>query len=97
MQSRAGQSVAVWVGVCEARSVQDRKPLVVGCVVLAVVFIVIGAVYFTRTAGDLPSFFPGHDSHSTKHHVKHGVAMLALALLAGVGAWMLSGPSGDRT
>jgi hypothetical protein len=72
---------------------RDRKPLVVGCVVLAVVFVVLAGVYFFRTAADLPSFFPGHDPHSTKHHVKHGIAMLGLAAVAVLGAWMLSGPS----
>jgi amino acid permease len=72
--------------------VTNRKPLIAVCGVLAVVFVIVGVVYFTKTAADLPSFFPGHDAHSTKHHVKHGIAMVGLAILSLVGAWMLSGP-----
>jgi hypothetical protein len=71
----------------------NRKPLVVLCGVLAVVFVVLAVVYFTRTAADLPSFLPGHAAHSTRHHTKHGIAMLGLAVLSAIGAWMLSAPS----
>jgi hypothetical protein len=72
--------------------VTNRKPLVAACVALAVVFVILAIVYFAKTAADLPSFFPGHEAHSTKHHVKHGIAMLGLAVVSLLGAWMLSGP-----
>jgi hypothetical protein len=75
----------------------NRKPLVLLLSVLAVVFVGLAVVYFTRTAADLPSFLPGHDVHSTTHHTKHGIAMLGLAVLSGIGAWMLSGPPHERS
>jgi hypothetical protein len=70
----------------------NRKPLVLACIGLAVLFALAAVVYFTKTAADLPSFFPGHDAHLTSHHTKHGIAMLGLAVLSLIGAWMLSGP-----
>jgi hypothetical protein len=64
---------------------------VAALIVLGVVFVVLGIVYFTTKAGDLPSLMPGHESGSTTHHVKHGIAMLMLAVLSWLGAWLLSG------
>ena len=54
--------------------------------------IVIGIVYLVQPAADLPSFFPGHEAGSSHHHVKHGIAALALGLGAFVLAWFQSGP-----
>ena len=78
--------------MCHRLGVTNRKPLVLACIGLAVVFVMVAVVYFTKTAADLPSFFPGHDAHSTTHHTKHGIAMIGLAVLSLIGAWMLSGP-----
>jgi len=66
---------------------------VILCAVLAVVFVVLAIVYVTQTAQDLPGFLPGHAAGSTKHHTKHGIAMLVLAAFSVAGAWMLSGPA----
>ena len=71
------------------------RPLTVALVLLATVLVVCGVVYFTTTAHDLPAFFPGHDAHSTTHHIKHGIAMIMLALLALGGAWFTTAP--DRS
>lgn len=68
------------------------RPLTAVCLVLAVVFVVIGIVYFTSTASALPSFLPGHQAGSSHHHTKHGVAMIGLAFLAVIGAWFTTGP-----
>jgi hypothetical protein len=57
-----------------------------------VAFVVIGIVYFTRTAAQLPSFVPGHQAGSAHHHVEHGLAMIGLACLAVVGAWFTTAP-----
>ena len=50
-----------------------------GCVLL-----VVAVVYFAVPAHSLPSFFPGHvsagDAEANHHHVKHGIAALAVAL-----------------
>ncbi len=67
-------------------------PLTALCLAAAVVFLVIGIVYFTHTANALPSFFPGHQAGSSHHHTKHGLVMLALACLALVGAWFSTAP-----
>jgi len=60
-------------------------------VVLGIALIVIGVVYLTQTASQLPSFFPGHQAGSSHHHAKHGVAALILGVLALLGAWMSAG------
>ena len=59
--------------------------------ILGLALIVIAAFYFTHTADQLPSFFPGHQAGSSHHHTKHGVAALVLGLAAWVGAWMSAG------
>jgi cytochrome b561 len=68
------------------------RPLTIGLVLLAVVLVAIAVVYFTKTAADLPGFFPGHAAHATKHHYKHGVAVILLALLALGAAWFTTAP-----
>jgi hypothetical protein len=69
------------------------RPLTWLLLALAVVFVVLAVVYFVTPADQLPSVFPGHDAHLTRHHAKHGIAMLGLAVLALVGAWFSSSPS----
>ena len=63
--------------------------------VLGVVLIVISIVYFSETAGNLPSFFPGHvaahAAGAAHKHTKHGIAALLVGLAAIVGAWLTSG------
>ena len=63
----------------------------VALAVLGVIFAVAAVIYFTHTAGSLPSFLPGHQAGSTHHHSKHGVVALGLAVLSLAGAWLLSG------
>ena len=63
----------------------------VGLIIVGVVFAVIGIVYFVDSAAHLPSFFPGHQAGDTKHHVKHGLLAIVLAVLCWVGAWLSSG------
>lgn len=60
-------------------------------VLLGIALIVVGIVYFTQTAGNLPSFFPGHQAGSSHHHTKHGIAAIVVGLVAFAGAWMSSG------
>jgi len=65
--------------------------------VVAIAVGVVSVVYFTKSAADLPSFFPGHAVGDTHHHTKHGIAaaLVALALLAG--AWLSSGQKKQQT
>ena len=65
--------------------------VVAALLLAAVVLAAVAVVYFVKTADGLPGFFPGHQSGSTKHHVKHGVAAAILALLALAGAWFGTG------
>jgi hypothetical protein len=65
----------------------------VPAVLAGLVLLAIAVVYFVEPAGSLPSFFPGHESGSSHHHTKHGIAALVVALGCFVFAWFQSGPS----
>jgi hypothetical protein len=65
---------------------------VIACGIAGVVLIAIAIVYFAEPAKSLPGIFPGHESGSSHHHVKHGIAALLLGLGAFVLAWFQSGP-----
>ncbi len=67
-----------------------RNPILIA--ILGAVLIAVALLYFLQTANDLPSFIPGHEAGSSHHHVKHGVAALALGLGAFALAWFQSGP-----
>jgi cytochrome b561 len=82
------------LGVANQRKIVMR-PLTWALIALAVVFIVVAVVYFTTTATNLPGFFPGHQAGSAKTHAKHGLAVLGLAAVSLLGAWMTSSP--DKT
>jgi protein-S-isoprenylcysteine O-methyltransferase Ste14 len=69
-----------------------NRALTAAAVVLAVLLLVVAVVYFAEPAKSLPSFFPGHSAGSTHHHVKHGIAALALGLAALALAWFQTGP-----
>ena len=72
------------------------RPLTALLLALGVVFVGLAIVYFTTTASGLPSVLPGHQAGSNHHHTKHGIAMLGLALLAWIGAWFTTSPSGTK-
>ena len=69
------------------------RPLTVVLVLCALVLVAVGIVYFTTPAHNLPSFFPGHVAHSTRHHYKHGFAAITLAIIALVAAWLTTAPN----
>jgi hypothetical protein len=73
------------------------RPLTVLLLVIAAALVIVGIMYFTRTAADLPAFFPGHAAHSTKHHTKHGIAAIGLAIVAIIAAWFTTAPSSDTS
>jgi hypothetical protein len=77
-----------------------RKWFVALAVVLGVILIVIAVIYWVEPAGSLPSFFPGHETGSSHHHVKHGIAAFLVGLACFAFAWLNSGPkkkSADQT
>ena len=68
------------------------RPLTLLLVAGTIVLVVVGIIYLADTAAHLPSFFPGHAAGSTKHHYKHGLAALTLAVVALVAAWLTTSP-----
>ncbi len=71
---------------------QNDRLLAAAAVVVGIVLIVVGIVYFAEPAKSLPSFFPGHQAGSAHHHVKHGIAAVCVGLAAFVLAWFRTGP-----
>jgi uncharacterized membrane protein HdeD (DUF308 family) len=70
----------------------QKRYLTIAAVVLGIVFIAIGIVYFVEPAKSLPAFFPGHQSGSNHHHTKHGIAAVLVGIGCFVFAWFQSGP-----
>ena len=85
------------------RSHVNSKLVISLLVLLGVVFIAIGIVYFAQPASGLPSFFPGHAGSSASaadrhhHHAKHGIAAVVLGLGAWTLAWFQTGPRTEQT
>ena len=68
------------------------RPLTVLFVAAAVALTVSAIYYFVTPAHSLPVFVPGHEAHGTNHHIKHGIAMIGLAVVALVAAWFTTAP-----
>jgi hypothetical protein len=69
----------------------NKKALVSGSIVLAIVFIACAFVYWGNPAGSLPHFFPGYMAGSSVVHIKHGIGMFILALVLIAYAWLSTG------
>ena len=70
---------------------RNDRLLVALAVVVGIALIAIAAIYWAEPAKSLPSFFPGHESGSTHHHVKHGIASFLVGLACLVYAWFQTG------
>jgi hypothetical protein len=75
--------------------VDRRRLLALLAIVAGIALIVIAAIYWAEPARSLPSFFPGHQSGSNHHHVKHGIASFLVGVACLVFAWFNTG--GPRT
>ena len=73
--------------------VRNDRLLIWLAVVVGILLIVIGIVYWVESASSLPGFFPGHQAGSSHHHVKHGIAAFLLGVACLVFAWFRSGPN----
>lgn len=73
-----------------------RRNLIPPAIVLGLLLLVVAVIYFVDSAKSLPSFFPGHDAASSRVHVKHAIAALALGVGALVFAWFQTGPKSGR-
>jgi len=70
----------------------QNKGLVSLGVVLGIVFFVVGYIYATHTAGQLPTFFPGYLAGATNVHTKHSIAAFIVGIACFIFAWFKSGP-----
>ena len=61
-------------------------------VILGIILIVIGIVYFVEPASRCRRSSPGHEAGSAHHHTKHGIAAILLGLACFVFAWFNTGP-----
>lgn len=70
----------------------NSRPVIIIATILGIALIVLAFVYWIEPAKSLPSFFPGHESGSGHHHVKHGIAALVVGVALLVFAWFQSAP-----
>jgi uncharacterized membrane protein HdeD (DUF308 family) len=78
--------------------VENKRPLVILAIALGIFFIVVGIIYFAVPAKSLPfPGFLGHESGSSHHHVKHGIAAVLVGIACFVYAWFASGPKDSQT
>jgi hypothetical protein len=73
--------------------VTKNPKLIPLAIVVGLILVAIGSVYFVEPAKSLPSFFPGHEAGSTHHHSKHGLLAVVLGIGCFVFAWFQSGPA----
>jgi len=66
---------------------QNDRLLVVLSIVVGILLIIVGIVYWVEPARSLPGFFPGHEAGSAHHHVKHGIAAFLVGVACLVFAW----------
>jgi uncharacterized membrane protein HdeD (DUF308 family) len=71
--------------------VGNKRILVPLAIVVGVLLILLGLVYFVEPAKSLPGFLPGHEAGSAHHHVKHGIAALFVGLACLIYAWFNTG------
>jgi hypothetical protein len=70
--------------------------LTAAAVVVGIALIAVAVVYWIEPARSLPGFFPGHQSGSSHHHAKHGIAAFLVGLAVLAFAWFQSGPRTAR-
>jgi hypothetical protein len=74
----------------------DPRVLGYAAAFAGLVLLVIAGIYIAEPAHSLPSWLPGHvgagDPEYGHHHVKHGIAALAVGLAAFAYAWFNTGP-----
>jgi hypothetical protein len=80
-----------------ARLTRPASLLAIALVVIGVVLAAVAVVYFVVPTNHIPSFLPGHLSYKrthpkrghfhARHYTKRGLAALAFAVVAFIGAW----------
>jgi asparagine N-glycosylation enzyme membrane subunit Stt3 len=69
-----------------------QKILIILGAVLGIVFFIVGFIYATHSAGNLPTFFPGYSIGATNIHTKHSIAAFIAGVACFIFAWFQSGP-----
>ena len=69
-----------------------RRELILPAVAGGLLLLALGVLDMAEPASSLPSLIPGHEAGSAHHHVKHGIAALAVGLCAFAYAWFAIGP-----
>ena len=69
------------------------RPLTIALIAVGVVCVILAIVYFVTSAANLPSFFPGHQAGLTRHHTKHGLALIGVAVVLWIAAWFTTAPA----
>jgi hypothetical protein len=57
--------------------------------ILGMVLIIIGGIYFMMPADSLPGFFPGHEAGLARIRVKHGLLSGGLGIVLVVVSWIM--------
>lgn len=73
-----------------------RPALIIPAILVGILLLALAVLYFVSTADALPSFIPGHEAGSARHHVKHGIAAAILGGGALIFAWFQTGPQRTR-
>jgi hypothetical protein len=76
---------------------RNDRLLPLAAVIVGTILIVVAIIYWVEPAKSLPSFFPGHQSGSDHHHVKHGIAAFLVGVACFVYAWFKTGPKRTST
>jgi len=74
---------------------QSKQVATAAAVLAGILFVVVAVLYWTQSAGHLPTFLPGYAVESPDHHTKHGILSLALAICSFIAARFFWGPSED--
>ena len=66
--------------------------MVILATVLGIALIALAIYYWAEPAKSLASWVPGHESGSSHHHVKHGIASFLVGVALLIFAWFQSAP-----
>jgi hypothetical protein len=73
--------------------VHRRRPprgLVIVLLVVGLVALAVGIIYLATPVNKIPSSLPGRVTGKSYHHVRRATALIVVAVLCAVGAWLLA-------
>jgi hypothetical protein len=66
-----------------------ENPMRLAAYLLAVILIIVAAIYLLLPADSLPAFFPGHEAGLTRIRLKHGIAAGAAGVILLLIGWFV--------